>query len=724
MRKNRIFGMLSATVLLIAGACSNENLGLDGPNGADSEKDGPGVYLAVNFDLPSSKETRSYTNGDNSSSGGVEIGHEYENVVRSVYVVLAKTSDNSLIAAAKSSTIDAVGVSGRSYRNTAKFTKTELAQFYNSTFTEADKAGDNYKVNVFVFANPTEGLSTMLDAAKFGDTNWFNGVGVYKEVENPTVGVIWDKNNFLMSNNAISTRMLPGTLDQWNNHTTAATAFNLCGMNHFGRPDEINNLQYGNVQIERAAARYDFRDGALDGVESEGKDPNYNGFKAQTYHVVLDSENEPLVDVMLGKMSMVNMNQEYYFLRRVSNNGMPTGAGYALVGPELPWYTDATGTPVTGGGNYVVDAFADWKVQTPNKGFSHYFNFPFFNDEGVMDNAETPGDLWYTSLISKVLTEGAADNPDSWNADGEKASYKTWRYLTEGTIPEIRTQQYGISNGIVFKGQLQPAREAVDSDDPFTKKLLETLKISEEGNKLHDAIIYEFGGHVYCTWEHIKRMAIYLSLTDLKFEDNRWVFTINRSSDLYNAVFGTGGFGKISFKCDRNGELKNADFLIDGSETLDDTLDPDPNSANSLYNVWKEKYPGTDDNVEDGDDAEEMEYFSAFRNVAVGKNIKFFQTSYDQDLGGWGYYCYYYYWNRHNDNGVNGVMGPMEFAVVRNNVYKLAVTKIERLGHPRISANDPDKPDPNTPDEKDDVYISVTCTVLPWVVRENNIVLH
>ena len=66
-------------------------------------------------------------------------------------------------------------------------------------------------------------------------------------------------------------------------------------------------------------------------------------------------------------------------------------------------------------------------------------------------------------------------------------------------------------------------------------------------------------------------------------------------------------------------------------------------------------------------------------------------------------------------------MGPMEFAVVRNNVYKLAVTKISRLGHPRISANDPDKPTPNTPDEKGDVYISVTCSALPWVVRENTI---
>ena len=67
-------------------------------------------------------------------------------------------------------------------------------------------------------------------------------------------------------------------------------------------------------------------------------------------------------------------------------------------------------------------------------------------------------------------------------------------------------------------------------------------------------------------------------------------------------------------------------------------------------------------------------------------------------------------------------MGPMEFAVVRNNVYKLAVTKINQLGHPRITENDPDPVDPETPDEKGEVYISVSVEVLPWVVRVNNII--
>lgn len=91
-----------------------------------------------------------------------------------------------------------------------------------------------------------------------------------------------------------------------------------------------------------------------------------------------------------------------------------------------------------------------------------------------------------------------------------------------------------------------------------------------------------------------------------------------------------------------------------------------------------------------------------------------------------GYYATYYYWNRHNDNNEPGVMGPMEFAVVRNNVYKLSVTEINRFGHPynpdpENPDPDPDPEDPDDPDEELKYYFRVAVKVLPWVVRLNAI---
>ena len=88
------------------------------------------------------------------------------------------------------------------------------------------------------------------------------------------------------------------------------------------------------------------------------------------------------------------------------------------------------------------------------------------------------------------------------------------------------------------------------------------------------------------------------------------------------------------------------------------------------------------------------------------------------------YYTYYYYWNRHNDNGDNTNMGKMEFAVVRNNVYKLCVDSIKKFGHPDPTDPDPVDPDPvdpTDPDEEGEYYFQVTVKVLPWVVRVNHI---
>lgn len=104
-------------------------------------------------------------------------------------------------------------------------------------------------------------------------------------------------------------------------------------------------------------------------------------------------------------------------------------------------------------------------------------------------------------------------------------------------------------------------------------------------------------------------------------------------------------------------------------------------------------------------------------NKSLVKNGKF--AIYSADNGH--YYCDYYYWNRHNDNNDLNLMGPMEFAVVRNTIYKLAVTKIAKLGHPTIKENDPDPLKPDTPDETSDFFMNVSVTIRNWGVRVNNI---
>lgn len=98
-------------------------------------------------------------------------------------------------------------------------------------------------------------------------------------------------------------------------------------------------------------------------------------------------------------------------------------------------------------------------------------------------------------------------------------------------------------------------------------------------------------------------------------------------------------------------------------------------------------------------------------------------TIYRPDAKDGKYYVYYPYYNRHNDNGNNTVMYPMEFSVVRNNIYKIAVANIMEFGHPGDPGDDPDPEDPDDPDETPKTYFRVQVQVLPWVVRINNIIL-
>lgn len=84
-----------------------------------------------------------------------------------------------------------------------------------------------------------------------------------------------------------------------------------------------------------------------------------------------------------------------------------------------------------------------------------------------------------------------------------------------------------------------------------------------------------------------------------------------------------------------------------------------------------------------------------------------------------GYEMVYLYWNRHNDNKNNTENGVMEFATVRNNVYKLAVEEITKLGYPFGEVDD--TPPGDTKVEQEEVFFKVRVKVLPWVVRKNAI---
>lgn len=78
--------------------------------------------------------------------------------------------------------------------------------------------------------------------------------------------------------------------------------------------------------------------------------------------------------------------------------------------------------------------------------------------------------------------------------------------------------------------------------------------------------------------------------------------------------------------------------------------------------------------------------------------------------------CYYYTTEiKHFDDGNNNTLGNMEFAIMRNNIYSLAITNISKIGDPIVD------PTPGTPNETKEAALKVQVEILPWIVRYNDI---
>lgn len=631
----KIWKVLLAGVLAsgMAVSCSDENPGGENPTpGADDTR---GLYMNVSVALPAS--TRSETGENGGSSDGNEVGKDYENNVKTILLVLTKTDDSFVTYGLVEGVSTPAGKP--TIVTTAKFNRTDIQRFYN---TDGNLPGSNL-IHVYAFCNPTVDLLDYVKGLSSSNSGkWYEKVCSLTETPDATPSPsIWTKGAFLMSNAKVAEKKIPSTFKEWTvNYASQATPFDLSGDNNGG----IDNR--GAIAVERAMARFDFRDG------SKGNN---------TYDIGL-GEDEGKLSVKLVRMALVNMSNEFYYLRRVSENGLNTGS--QLCGLETAY-------------NYVVDTDADFKqgidLSTPAgiASLKDHFNFRLFDDEGLI-NDDTRRQ-WDSYWIDDVLNpDKEEDNDEGWTPGTQ--GYRIWRYVVENTVPRDDTRQKtGITTGVIFKGKLLVG-EKLEADSKLRDAIDGVYEAPEAGAYTYTIagknypILYTFQNKIYVGWnDEVNAQA----------EAER-----EEQSPFFTAVMTANENGNPN-------ELYQELIAAKGTAGERDALD-------------------------------------AFRKAATTAGFTLYQAS-DDGAGvtgsdaGVGYYFYYYYWNRHNDNDLPGTMGPMEFGVVRNNVYKLAVTKINKLGHPRISGNDPDPVDPDDPDESGDLYLRVSVEVLPWVVRVNDI---
>lgn len=83
-----------------------------------------------------------------------------------------------------------------------------------------------------------------------------------------------------------------------------------------------------------------------------------------------------------------------------------------------------------------------------------------------------------------------------------------------------------------------------------------------------------------------------------------------------------------------------------------------------------------------------------------------------------GGYCYYASQIKHFDDGSAETAGPNEFIKMRNNVYSLAVTSVDKFGFSEM-----DMPELENAIEggEESIYLTLEAKILPWIVRFTNV---
>lgn len=389
-------------------------------------------------------------------------------------------------------------------------------------------------------------------------------------------------------------------------------------------------------------------------VKKTGGDDGYTIFDTGK-----DSEDE-IGKVFLNNFTIVNQLQAgTYLLKRVTEAeeelDIPSKNKDTYIGDETP-------IPNGSATNFVIDPWTRGKTGSFNM-------ITRAQDEYNTTAGETDYEILYKNSFTNQEVQGASDKlyGDFFKDNGNYHSIVNAEpvYTMENTTSKAN-QQNGYSTGAIFEGVYVPKSWYMVSGNEYKYSL-----VNNDG--------YETGTPA-----------------------NYYVYNNKIYKDLWT-VFADWFYA-------------NLENVLDEGEEKDDA-----------YKNFMEKIAGKGLEQTDKDEVKAIVESdpTGYLQATFSQTIKF--SDYEKKLDEIGPTLYkngisaypdgknyYKYWIRHSNNDNPDVMGVMEFAIVRNNIYDLTVTKVSGMGE------SPFKPtDPENPDEGQDHYISVEIYVKDWVVRDN-----
>ena len=429
-------------------------------------------------------------------------------------------------------------------------------------------------------------------------------------------------------------------------------------------PTDENHAPTVNVYVERLAAKIRIK---------EDQDKGANFFYTITSQ---ETPSNTIAKVALRQAAIVNqLNSGSYLLKRVSKTINGEGDIIAdeqtYLGPEV-WSMD-NGTKVVTA-NYVIDpwffkknASADLPTATAQLSYSNPYRV---GEQGTMNNI---GAIWDSYSKKTSLPSEANDNGAIRLA-----------YVMENTT-KVGTSLQGYATGAVFKATYYPAQMS---------------EVDEMGSVTPQPVMY--GGTAFKDIDNTTAGKTFYRYEGKIFKDYNAIFAyyLNEHGHFDEGELASCNY--TNFIGDKFSNLEIAEFHE--HFYTDEEAKHDPfGYLDYLYKISKGNVDAkTFGNIIGAKDFED--FMESTSNVTYNDVDEFENGE-----------CYYTYWIKHQDNNNSHLIAPMEYSIVRNNIYDLQISGVSGLGFARSMV-----PDPKDPTEDSNQLLNVVLHVKDWTVRSNS----
>lgn len=670
-------------------SCSDE-LEEGGGTGTGNEENGEGVYLTVNIASPTGNTTKASAEDGDDPGNTDPQGTVEERKVHDINLYLIKASDITDPASTEGITKEADGVKVASATGTINI----VGHGYSNDITGTGHVSDHTANTVMIQIDQNdipdkETMYYVFAVANLGASVDFEDLGALRDAVSATdwSGSAWSGD----ATYGEAEKFVMSTHQMYDSNIQEPSSVMISKDNM-----SVNNPASATVYIERLAARVDLKVAqAFKGDQGQRVD-----------HPILvegdtkDGSNQDDYVKLLGYQVVNRWKGDEYMFKRVTQN--VTRANATADYPAIP-------SPITS--NYLGD-----EVWTDG---SAAWNYNYVIDpktssktaEGIASVASSYDSHYEAKLNNNLLVGG---NTGAFTSiDGIKTDEFTPVIYTKENTLDLDNQVAGLVTAVIFKASYAPhavSRFTITGGDSGND--IGVIKddnwdadkgfyvVNDQQNDLESRYICADLKTVGAlAFEGIKNETWAPDLLKALFDDaSSWGNTLSLDN-LKTAVAGMRG-GKLAaaYQTFLEGKLKD----------VTDFANLQPTAANwSAF--MKEMGSKTDETkivdpktVEEEEDA--TEFAKASKSLYDNYNVAYYK----------GGECYYPYWIRHENNG-SDVSAPMEFCIVRNNVYQLHVTGVSALGYPL-----PFITDEKTPVEEQSVFLTVEIYVKDWVVRSNS----